>query len=141
MLPRTIGSKVAAGPYNKVLHERVVILNVVTTRQPHCADQERVVVDVLTHALFNVRLQYGFMEEPHVPRTLLAAARSLGMQIDFQDVVYFLGREDYIRRHEPRDDSLARETVCDDVAQRRPRDYLFPAPLERVVELGVQVEM
>src|SRR5205085_2702493 len=42
--------------YNKVLHERVVILNIITVQQPHCSDDERVAVDMLQHGLYNVRL-------------------------------------------------------------------------------------
>ncbi len=67
--------------YNKVLHERVVILNIITVQQPHCAEDERFAVEVLGHGLFNVRLQYGFMEDPHVPRALLAAARALRHEV------------------------------------------------------------
>jgi KUP system potassium uptake protein len=127
--------------YNKVLHERVVILNVVTTRQPHCTDEERFAVDVLSHGLFNVRLQYGFMEEPHVPRGLMAAARSLRMKFDFQDVVYFLGRETiFVNTRQGM--ALWREKLFAMMSRNAGRaTTYFRLPLERVVELGVQVEM
>src|SRR6185436_15741813 len=49
--------------YNKVLHERVVILSIITAQQPHCVPEERVQVDDLGRGLYNVRLQYGFMED------------------------------------------------------------------------------
>ncbi len=127
--------------YNKVLHERVVILNVTTVQQPHCAAEERFAVDVLGRGLFNVRLQYGFMEDPHVPRGLMAAARALGMKFDFQDVVYFLGRETIlIKRHD--DMARWREKLFVLMSRNavRPTAY-FRLPTERVVELGVQVEM
>ena len=127
--------------YNKVLHERVVILNVITVKQPHCTDEERYSVDVLGQGLFNVRLQYGFMEDPHVPRALVAAARALGMKFDFQDVVYFLGRETLlISRH----DGMApwREKLFVLMSRNAVRaTAYFRLPTERVVELGVQVEM
>ena len=127
--------------YNKVLHERVVILNVVTTRQPYCNDEERYAVDVLSHGLFNVRLQYGFMEDPHVPRGLMAAARSLGMKFDFQDVVYFLGRETiFVTTRQGM--ALWREKLFALMSRNAGRaTTYFRLPLERVVELGVQVEM
>jgi KUP system potassium uptake protein len=47
--------------YNKILHERVVILNVVTVQQPHCAEDERYAVESIGHGMFIVRLQYVFM--------------------------------------------------------------------------------
>ena len=127
--------------YNKVLHERVVILNVVTVKHPHCTDEERFAVDVLGHGLFNVRLQYGFMEDPHVPRGLMAAARSLGMKFDFQDVVYFLGRETlFVARRQRM--APWREKLFALMSRNAGRaTTYFRLPLERVVELGVQVEM
>jgi KUP system potassium uptake protein len=127
--------------YNKVLHERVVILNILTVQQPHCAAQERFTVEVLGRGLFNVRLQYGFMEDPHVPRALLAAALALGMKFDFQDVVYFLGRETIlVTRHDGM--ALWREKLFVLMSRNAVRaTAYFHLPTERVVELGVQVEM
>jgi len=127
--------------YNKVLHERVVILNIVTVQQPHCSEEERFVIDVLGHGLYNVRLHYGFMEDPHVPRALMAAARKLGMQFDFQDVVYFLGRETIlVTRHDGM--ALWREKLFVLMSRNAGRaTAYFRLPTERVVELGVQVEM
>ncbi|MBY0495236.1 MAG: potassium transporter Kup [Cyanobacteria bacterium] len=127
--------------YNKVLHERVVILNIITIQQPHCSDHDRFSVDDLGNGLYSVRLQYGFMEDPHVPRALLAAARARGMKFDFQDVVYFLGRETLLvtsgegmaRWREKLFVVMSRNAV-------RATTY-FRLPTERVVELGVQVEM
>ena len=127
--------------YNKVLHERVVILNIITVQQPHCDEAERFSVDVLGHGVYNVRLQYGFMEDPDVPRALLAAARALGMKFDFQDVVYFLGRQTIlVTRHDGM--ALWREKLFVLMSRNAVRaTAYFRLPTERVVELGVQVEM
>ena len=46
--------------YNKVLHEHVIVLTVTTAQQPHVSPAERVTVEPLGHALFNVRVQYRF---------------------------------------------------------------------------------
>ncbi len=127
--------------YNKVLHERVVILNIITTQQPHCAPDDRFNVEALGQGLFNVRLQYGFMEEPHVPRALMAAARAMGLTFDFQDVVYFLGRQTLLVRNR---DSMAmwREKLFVLMSKNAERaTTYFRLPTERVVELGVQVEI
>jgi KUP system potassium uptake protein len=127
--------------YNKVLHERVVILNIVTVQQPHCAEEERFTVESLGHGVFNVRLQYGFMEDPHVPRALVAAARSLGMRFDFQDVVYFLGRETLLVTKR-KGMALWREKLFVVMSRNAGRaTAYFRLPPERVIELGVQVEM
>ena len=127
--------------YNKVLHERVVILNIITVQRPYCPEEERVAVEALGRGLFNVRLQYGFMEDPHVPRALLAAARAEGMHFDFQDVVYFLGRQTIlVTKREGM--ALWREKLYVLMSRNAVRaTAYFRLPPERVVELGVQVEM
>jgi len=127
--------------YNKVLHERVVILSIITVQQPHCAPEERVQVDDLGRGLFNVRLQYGFMEDPDVPRALLAAARARGMRFDFQDVVYFLGRQTILVK-DAHGMAVWREKLFVLMSRNAVRaTAFFRLPPERVVELGVQVEM
>jgi len=127
--------------YNKVLHERVVILNIITVQQPHCADQQRVEVDVLPHGLFNVRLFYGFMEDPDVPHALFKAARDRGMKFDFQDVVYFLGRQTLLVT-DREGMAMWREKLFVLMSRNAVRaTAYFRLPPERVVELGVQVEM
>jgi KUP system potassium uptake protein len=45
--------------------------------------------------MFNVRVQYGFMEAPNVPEAL-ELAREQGLELDADAVTYFLGRETII---------------------------------------------
>jgi KUP system potassium uptake protein len=127
--------------YNKVLHERVVLLSIVTAQQPHCNPEDRVAVEDLGHGLFNVRLQYGFMEDPDVPHALFAAARARGMKFDFQDVVYFLGRQTILVT-DRKGMAIWREKLFVLMSRNAVRaTAYFRLPTERVVELGVQVEM
>jgi KUP system potassium uptake protein len=126
--------------YNKVLHEHVVVLTVTTAQTPHVADMDRVLVQPLGHGVFNVKVQYGFMEDPDVPAALLQA-RQQGLVIDLDDLTYFLGRETILVT---RKEGMApwRERLFVLMARNavRPLSY-FRLPPERVVELGVQVEM
>ena len=112
--------------YNKVLHEHVVVLTVSTAQQPHVPAEERVSVEPLGHDLFNVRVQYGFMEDPDVPAALLQA-REQGLPLDLDDLTYFLGRETIIVTRRQGHGDLAREAVRPDGAQRGPRDGVLPA--------------
>jgi len=127
--------------YNKVLHERVVLLNIITLQQPHVPADERVTVEMLGEGVYNVRLFYGFMEEPHVPRALYATAKSRGMSFDFQDVVYFLGRQTILVT-DRRGMATWREKLFVLMSRNAVRaTAYYRLPPERVVELGVQVEM
>ena len=126
--------------YNKVLHEHVIVLTVVTAQMPHVPMDEQVSVQPLECGLYNVRIQYGFMEDPNVPDALLLA-RPLGLPIDADDVTYFLGRETIIVTRR-RGMAIWREKLFVLMARNAVRaTAFFRLPPERVVELGVQVEM
>ena len=127
--------------YNKVLHERIVILNIVTVQQPHASEDKRAEVDELKHGIYLVRLYYGFMEDPDVPHALLKAARDRGMKFDYQDVVYFLGRQTLLVT-DREGMAMWREKLFVIMSRNAVRaTAYFHLPPERVVELGVQVEM
>ena len=126
--------------YNKVLHQHVIVLTVSTAQQPHVAPEARVTVEPLGHDLFNVRVQYGFMEDPDVPEAL-AQARQQGLILDADDTTYFLGRETIIVTRR-KGMAIWREKLFVLMARNAIRaTAFFRLPPERVVELGVQVEM
>jgi KUP system potassium uptake protein len=126
--------------YNKVLHEHVVTLMITTQPVPHVPREEQVSVRALGQGLFDVRVRYGFMEDPNVPEALVNACEH-GLVLDKDDVTYFLGRETLI------------VTRASGMAMWRERLFVlmarnavwaptfFRLPTERVVELGVQVEL
>ena len=126
--------------YNKVLHEYVVILMVVTRPVPHVPDAERFSVKALGGNIFEATICYGFMEDPDVPDALVQA-REHGLVIDDSDVTFFLGRETLIATKTP-GMALWRERLFVLIARNAVRaTAFFRLPPERVVELGVQVEM
>jgi KUP system potassium uptake protein len=126
--------------YNKVLHKHVVVLTVTTVQTPHVPEADRVKITPLAHGVFHVRVQYGFMEDPDVPAALMQA-RDLGLEIDVDDLTYFLGRETILVTRK-KGMAIWREKLFVLLSRNavRPLSY-FRLPPERVVELGVQVEM
>ncbi len=126
--------------YNKILHEQVIVLTVTTAQMPHVPPAERVTVESLGHDIYNVRVHYGFMDDPDVPAALLLA-RERGAEINADDMTYFLGRETIIITQ---DQGMAewREKLFVLMARNAVRaTAYFHLPPDRVVELGVQVEM
>jgi KUP system potassium uptake protein len=126
--------------YNKVLHEHVVTLMVTTAPVPHVPAKQQVVVRPLGHGVFDVAVRYGFMEDPNVPEALVRACAQ-GLELDENDVTYFLGRETLIVSTNP---GMAqwRERLFVLMARNAVRaTTYFRLPPERVVELGVQVEI
>jgi KUP system potassium uptake protein len=126
--------------YNKVLHEHVVTLLITTQPVPHVPQSDQVVVRPLGHGVFDVRVSYGFMEDPNVPEALVNACEH-GLELDEDDVTYFLGRETLIVTKAP-GMALWRERLFVLMARNAVRaTTFFRLPPERVVELGVQVEL
>ena len=126
--------------HNKMLHDHVVLLTVATAQVPHVADDHRITVDALGYGIFTVRLVYGFMEDPHVPNAL-HSARELGLDLDPDDITYFLGRETILVTGR-RGMAKWRELLFVVMTRNAVRaTAFFRLPPERVVELGVQVEI
>jgi len=126
--------------YNKILHEHVVVLTVTTAPVPYVAPKDQITVQSYGYGIFNVRAQYGFMQDPHVPEAL-GVARDKGVELDPEDMIYFLGRETIIVT-ERAGMAMWREKLFVLMARNAVRaTAFFRLPPERVVELGVQVEM
>jgi KUP system potassium uptake protein len=126
--------------YNKVLHEHVVTLLITTQPVPHVPPDEQVSVRPLGQGVFDVRVHYGFMEDPNVPEALINACKH-GLTLDEDDVTYFLGRETLIVTKAP-GMAMWRERLFVLMARNAVRaPTFFRLPAERVVELGVQVEI
>ena len=126
--------------YNKVLHEHVIVLTAATLPVPYTTPDERLTVQRLGQGLYNVRVQYGFMEDPDIPEALMQI-KAMGVPIDPDDVTFFLGRETIVVSDRP---GMAkwREKLFVLMARNAVRaTSFFKLPPERVVELGVQVEM
>jgi KUP system potassium uptake protein len=80
------------------------------------------------------------MEDPNVPDAVAIACEH-GLEVDKDDVTYFLGRETLIVTKAP-GMSLWRERLFVLMARNAIRaTTFFRLPPERVVELGVQVEI
>ena len=126
--------------FNKVLHEHVVTLRVTTMPWPHVPIDERVSVRSRGAGIHEVTVFFGFMEDADVPAALRYAQLE-GLPIDVDDTTYFLGRETLIASPTP---GMAawREHLFVLMARNAVRATgFFRLPPERVVELGVQVEL
>src|SRR6266542_10108 len=83
--------------HNKVLHERVVLVSVLTEEIPNVPERDRLAVRELGSGFFQVAARYGFMESPDVPALLdsLSGRAIPGpkLRIVPMETTYFLGRE------------------------------------------------
>jgi KUP system potassium uptake protein len=77
--------------HNKVLHEKNVVLTIVTTDTPRVVEEQRVRITELSPHFSLVALKFGYMETPNVPKAL-AVARKHGWHFDIMSTSFFLSR-------------------------------------------------
>jgi len=124
--------------HNKVLHEHNVVLTIETAQTPRVSLADRVRMETVSDKFTKVRLRFGFMESPNVPKAL-AIARKLGWQFDIMSTSFFVSR----RALKPSSQSgmprwqdrlfIGLSRSANDAI-----DY-FQIPTGRVVEVGTQV--
>ncbi|MEW6336544.1 MAG: potassium transporter Kup [Acidobacteriota bacterium] len=126
--------------HNKILHDRVVLLTVITEDSPHLRGEERSEVEELGEGFFRVLLRYGFMESPDVPRAL----RDLGHPgLDFPpaSTSFFLGKETVLSTQRPGMARWRERLFAFMSRNSQAATAFFNLPANRVVELGAQVEI
>jgi KUP system potassium uptake protein len=126
--------------HNKVLHERVVILTVATLEVPLVSEQERVRVERLREDVWRVTGQYGFMEQPNVPE-LLRACAGQGLRFAEMETTYFVSRETIIPTRGPGMMTWRRRLFAAMARNAQAATAFFQLPPNRVVELGMQIEV
>lgn len=126
--------------HNKVLHERVVFLTVISTDIPTVPPAERVKVEQLGNDCYQVDLTYGFVDSRDVPADLALCAEH-GLQLDPMETSYFIARQNVIATPGA-GMAMWRENLYASMAKnaRDAADY-FKLPSNRVIELGTQVEI
>jgi KUP system potassium uptake protein len=126
--------------HNKVVHERVVFLTVVTEEVPHVLDEDRIEVHHLSRRFYRMQMRYGYMDETNVPADLEALAPS-NFEINNMEISYFLGRETLIPSRRP-GMALWREGLFAWMSRSATSAMdFFKLPADRVVEVGTQVEI
>ena len=126
--------------HNKVLHEEIVLLTVVTEEVPRVPAGEKIELEDLGRGFYHLTAHYGFMEDPSVPH-VLGAAKAKGLDLTMADTSFFLGREAVFAG---RDHGIARWRIA--IFRVMSRNALgattfFHIPRDRVIEIGAQIEL
>ena len=124
--------------HNKVLHEKNVLLTVLTAETPRVRDEDRVRIEPVNADFSKVYLSYGFMESPNVPKAL-GLCRKHGLKFDIMSTSFFLGRRSVV----PSANAgmpLWQDRIYIYMLKNaaNPTEF-FRIPPGRVVELGAQV--
>ena len=122
----------------KVLHEQNVILSVVTAPQPVVPDSERIKMETINDLFMRIKLTFGYMEQPNIPRAL-SLCRRQGWKFDIMTTSFFLSRRSL--KASPKSGMPVWQDKLFIGLARSAADATeyFQIPTGRVVEIGTQV--
>ncbi|HLZ44298.1 MAG TPA: potassium transporter Kup [Gemmatimonadales bacterium] len=126
--------------HNKVLHEKIVFLTIVTEDVPHVPPDQRVTVKRSGKGFHSVTARYGFMQDPDIGE-VLAACKKSHLDIPLEGTTFFLGRETLIASDRP-GMVLWRERLFAFMSKNALRaTAFFKIPPNQVFEVGAYVEL
>ena len=126
--------------HNKVLHEKVVLLTIVTEEIPYVSDEEQTEIRELGGGLYRIIARYGFVETPNVPE-LLANLDLPQLKFDPDSTTFFLGRETLLATERPGMAIWREKLFAWMTRNAQAAPLYFRLPPNRVVELGAQIEL
>jgi KUP system potassium uptake protein len=127
--------------HNQVLHEQVVLLSVVTKEVPRVTAEKRLEITRLDQGFSRVTVNYGFMQSPNVP-VALRECESFGLKVILDTTTFYLARETLVPSLRRRGMMLWREKLFSFMTRNAlPATDFFRIPPERVVELGIRIEI
>jgi len=127
--------------HNKVLHERVVFLTVVTHDVPVVPVEDRVQLRRLREGFWQMEAWYGFKEHPDVGQVFESCRRQYGLAFDPMETSFFLSHETIVAGQR-RGMATWRDHLFAWMSRNATRatDF-FHIPINRVVELGTHVDI
>ncbi len=126
--------------HNKVLHERVILLRFAVAEAPHVPPPERVQIEKLPLNCFRVTAFFGFMETPELGAVIEACAEE-GLELDPMKTTFFLGRETVLPTRRPGMAFWRKRLFALMSRNAEQAMVYYELPPNRVVELGMQVEL
>jgi KUP system potassium uptake protein len=126
--------------HNKALHEAVLLVTVTTERIPRVLD-EAVRMEELEHGFRRVLVRVGFMETPDVPRALEIAFRKYDLPYQLSTVTYYLGRETLLATSHGEMSRREEQLFAFLTRNSQNATRYFGIPPQRVVEIGMQIDL
>jgi KUP system potassium uptake protein len=125
------------------LHERVLLVTVLTTEEPRVSDEARVEIHELACGLTRVVLRFGFTESPSVPEGVRYAYEQAELSCgELAQVSYYIGRETIIPTEHIPGMWVWREALYAFMQRNAERSAAyFCIPAAQVVEIGIEIEI
>jgi KUP system potassium uptake protein len=127
--------------HNQVLHETVVLLSVISETLPEIPANHLIRVNELGQGFFHITAFYGFMQTPNVPDVMQRAATEFRVPYQPRSTSYFLGRETLLATKKSGMQPWRKALFSFISRNSRSATQYFAIPPDRVVELGMQIDL
>jgi KUP system potassium uptake protein len=107
---------------------------------PRLPEGERLEIHHLGHNFHTVRIRYGFLEEPDIPRAL-ALCRVGGFRFNLMETSFFVGHEKIVAKRGSAFSLPFKKLFMLLTNLALDATEFFRIPINRIVELGGQVEL
>jgi KUP system potassium uptake protein len=126
--------------FNRVIHEQVVLLTVVTREQPRILESQRLAVTPVCEGIVRIVAQFGFMEKPNIVE-ILRDAEEFGIKFEAEKTTYFLSREELLPGQRSDLPPLRRRTFMQMARSAQVIADYYGLPSGRVIEIGTRLEI
>ncbi|MGD0493488.1 MAG: KUP/HAK/KT family potassium transporter [Steroidobacteraceae bacterium] len=126
--------------FNRVIHQQVVLLTVVTREQPRILEAQRLTVTPVCEGIVRVVAQFGFMEKPDIVE-ILRDAEEFGIKFEPERTTYFLSREELLPGQRSDLPPLRRRAFMQMARSAQVIADYYGLPSGRVIEIGTRLEI
>jgi KUP system potassium uptake protein len=128
--------------YGGALHKRVVLMGVEIMSRPRVPAGDRLRCEELEHGFVRLVARYGFMQSPNVPLALRFAKDRGVLDVDADQVTYFIGRQAVVPSAAVPGMFVWREHLYALLVRNAlPATTYFHIPPQQVLEIGIQVQI
>jgi KUP system potassium uptake protein len=124
--------------HNRVLHTQNFIVTVAVANTPRVSDEKRLTMERLSGRFLRVKLSFGYMETPNVPRAL-ALARRRGEKFDIMTTSFFLNRRSFKAARNQGLPTWQERVFISMSKSAADATAFYCLPSNRVVEMGQQM--
>jgi KUP system potassium uptake protein len=127
--------------HNRALHEYVLALTLTVLSAPWTDPEERLNLERVDDKFWRAEARHGFMEHPDI-QAILAECKAKGVEIDLDDVTFYVGSETIVPREDGKGIPRWQEAIFAALGRNAERisDYL-ELPCDHVVEIGREIEI
>jgi KUP system potassium uptake protein len=126
--------------FNRVIHEHVVLLTVVTREEPRLPEAKRLTVTTVCEGIVRVVAHFGFMEKANIPE-ILRSAEARGVRYEPERTTYFLSREELLPGQRSDLPPLRRRAFMLMTRGAQVIADYYGLPPGRVIEIGTRLEI